>query len=163
MDMLGETLLGKYNTDVFVRTPHLCAFLVRSSCFLLDLLTVTFPHMAWPFVFTSSVRVQIQLPFQPYPYRTHTHTPCLNSTWHRFNMIHIDMTCWVHIHDGNYPFHHKMLHWFDCWGHFRTVNLLSCSRNHFEMSFVTWWVILLEVNRCTVVMKGLTWSVTILR
>lgn len=86
---------------------------------------------------------------------THTHTPCLNSTWHRFNMIHIDMTCWVHIHDGNYPFHHKMLHWFDCWGHFRTVNLLSCSRNHFEMSFVTWWVILLEVNRCTVVMKGL--------
>lgn len=72
MDMLGETLLGKYNTDVFVGTPHLCAFPVRSSCFLLDLLTVTFPHMAWPFVFTSSVRVQIQLPFQPYPYRTHT-------------------------------------------------------------------------------------------
>lgn len=87
MDMLGETLLGKYNTDVFVRTPHLCAFLVRSSCFLLDLLTVTFPHMAWPFVFTSSVRVQIQLPFQPYPYHTHTHThPALilhgiDSTW----------------------------------------------------------------------------------
>lgn len=46
MDMLGETLLGKYNTDVFVGTPHLYAFSVRSSCFLLDLLPVTFPHMA---------------------------------------------------------------------------------------------------------------------
>ncbi len=52
----------------------------------------------------------------------------------------------------------------DCGGHLSKVNSLSCSRD--DLSFVTWCIILLEVaseDEYTVVIKGWTWSATILR
>ncbi len=55
----------------------------------------------------------------------------------------------------------------DFGGHLSKVNSLSCSRNQSEMIWALWrCIILLEVSSedgCTVVIKGWTWSATILR
>ncbi len=55
----------------------------------------------------------------------------------------------------------------DCRGHLSKVNSLSCSRNQSEMIWALWrCIILLEVairRLYTVVIKGWTWSATILR
>ncbi len=52
----------------------------------------------------------------------------------------------------------------DCGGHLSKVNSLFMFKKPVwdDLSFVTWWIILLEVDY-TVVIKGWTWSETILR
>jgi len=43
--------------------------------------------------------------------------------------------CGMYIQGLKLLFHHtpKMLYWVEIWGHFSTVNSLSCSINQFEM------------------------------
>ncbi len=100
-----------------------------------------------------------------------------NSSWHRFTKVletflrdfdpywHDSITqllqiCRLHIHDANLPFHHipKVLYWIEIWWLKKPV--------WDDLSFVTWCIILLEVaseDEYTVVIKGWTWSATILR
>ncbi len=56
----------------------------------------------------------------------------------------------------------------DCGGHLSKVNSLSCSGNHSEMIWALWHGALscwkyIKYFLCTVIIKGWTWSVTILR
>ncbi len=115
---------------------------------------------------------------------------CLNSSWHRFDKVletflrdfgpywHDSITqllqiCRLHIHDANLPFHHipKVLYWIDFWWLWRPFEkrelIVMFKKPVWDyLSFVTWFIILLDVairRWYTVVIKGWTWSATILR
>ncbi len=112
---------------------------------------------------------------------------CLNSSWHIFNKVletflrdfspywHDNITQSLHIRDANLPFHHipKVLYWIKIWllsngRPFEKSELIVMFKKPVwdDLSFVTWCIILLEVTSedgYTVVIKGWTWSATILR
>ncbi len=111
---------------------------------------------------------------------------CLNSSWHRFNKVletflrdfgpywydsitQLLQICRLHIHDVNLSFHHipKVLYCTEIWWLWSKVNSLSCSRNQSEMIWALWHGALSSwkyIRRWyTVVIKGWTWSATILR
>ena len=94
--------------------------------------------------------------------------PC----WHD-SITQLLQICWLHIYDANLPFHHipKVLCWIEIWWLWRPLEyseLIVVFKKPVwdDMSFVTWCIILPEaaIRRwCTVVIKGWTWSATILR
>ncbi len=115
---------------------------------------------------------------------------CLNSSWHRFNkvlkhsseiLVHIDMisshsccrfvgcTSMMRISRSTTSQRCSIgLRSGDCGGHLSKVNSMSCSRNQSEMIWALWhgalscWKYSSE-DGYTVVIKGWTWSTTILR
>ncbi len=121
----------------------------------------------------------------PFAFRT-----ALILLWHRFNKVletfprdfgpywHDSITqllqiCRLHIHDANLSFHHipKVVYWIEIWWLWRPFvesELIVMFKKPVwdDLSFATWCIILLEVaseDRYTVVIKGWTWSATILR
>lgn len=93
---------------------------------------------------------------------------CLNSSWCRFNKENKDFgPCWhdsitQNIHDLNLLLHHTQSG--ECGGHLNAVMFKKTAWD--DLNFVTWCVILLQQpseGGYTVVIKGWTWSATIIR
>ncbi len=109
----------------------------------------------------------------------------LNSSWHRFNKVletflrdfclysHDRITqllqiCRLHIQDVNLPFHHipKVLYWIEIlwlWRPFEYCHVQETSVRWFELCDMVHYPAGSSHHGYTVVIKGWTWSATILR
>ena len=133
-------------------------FIPMGSRWMLGVLTIVGAVHFWYYTLTSHfIRYSLLvLGWTPFFLQN-----CLNSLWHRFNkalktfhrgfgpywhdsIMQLLQICCLHIHDVNLPFHHIPqrcsigLRFWDCGGHWSTVNSLSCSRNQFEMIWALW-------------------------